>query len=146
MKNLKYITILVCFTASFFCLTNLSLATNYSWKTSGTDTSWATSSNWTPTGVPSTNDTVTIAAGSASHQPYLDQDRTVKKFTMTSGTLDLNTFNLTISNTSTFTSGTITNGKIYPNGVQASYSGTTFSCDVNSVAGKIFLSGSTFNN
>src|ERR1051325_4159562 len=118
MKNLGRILFSCLFFFSLWITTQTSLAGNYSWKTSGTDTSWATSSNWTPTGVPSTNDTVTIAAGSASHQPYLDQNRTVKKFTMTSGTLDLNTFNLTISNTSTFTSGTITNGKIYPNGVQ----------------------------
>src|SRR6185436_6886566 len=125
---------------------NKAHATSYTWKNSGgTDTSWATSNNWNPAGVPTTNDTVTIAASGAAHQPYLDTIRTVKKFTMTSGTLDLNTWNLTISTTSSFTGGTITNGKIYPTGGTVTYSGTTFNCEVNSVAGKIMLSGSTFN-
>ncbi len=136
---------------SALCILNFLLliprlhATNYSWV-GNTSTNWATGANWSPSGAPSTSDTVTITS-TGTYQPVLDQNRTVTKLTMTSGTLDLNTFILTISSNSTFTSGTITNGKIYPTGVQAIYSGTTFSssCEVNSVAGKIFLSGSTFN-
>src|SRR6185436_15212329 len=120
-------------------------ATSYSWL-GNTSTDWGTAANWSPSGVPTTNDTVSITSY-GNHQPVLDQTRTIKKFTISSVTLDLNAYDLTISNTSTFTSGTITNGRIYPTGVQATYSGTTFSasCEVNSVAGKINLSGSTFN-
>ncbi|HKR04824.1 MAG TPA: T9SS type A sorting domain-containing protein [Bacteroidia bacterium] len=144
MKNIKHIILSSIFTSLICIISNFVFATNYSWV-GNTSTDWGTSANWgTTPGVPSTNDTVLITSA-GTFQPVLDQTRTVKKFTITSGTLNLNTYDLTISNTSSFTAGTISNGKIYPNGVQATYSGTTFNCEVNSVAGKVFLSGSTFN-
>ncbi|MEP7171408.1 MAG: hypothetical protein ABI855_18710, partial [Bacteroidota bacterium] len=96
-------------------------------------------------GTPNSGDSLTITS-TGTYQPYLDQNRTVFKFTMTSGTLNLNSYTLTVSSVFSGNAGTVTNGKICPNGVQATYAGTTFSCEVNSVAGKVFLSGSTFNN
>ncbi|HKR05640.1 MAG TPA: FG-GAP-like repeat-containing protein [Bacteroidia bacterium] len=141
MKTKINIIIAFCILSSLILITRLE-ATTYSWV-GNTSTDWGTAANW-GTGVPTTNDTVTITSA-GTFQPVLDHDRTVKKFTMSSGTLNLNGYNLTISSVSTFTLGTISNGKIYPNGVQATYLGTTFDCEVNSVAGKIYLSGSTFN-
>lgn len=86
-----------------------SFAGNYTW-TGTTNTDWATGTSWNPNGVPSTNDTVTIV--STTNLPVLATNTTIKKFTMTSGTLDCNGYTLTISSTASFNGGTINNGTL----------------------------------
>ncbi len=69
-------------------------AGNYSW-TGSTDVSWSNSANWNPTGVPTSNDSVTIS--NQTNNPKLYSNTTVKKITVNSGTIDLNSYQLTIS-------------------------------------------------
>ncbi len=117
---------------------------DFTWK-GGTSTDWGTSSNWLPNGVPSTNDTVTIVTG--SNDVELPSNITVKRMIITSGTLDLKGFNLTVSTSALFTSGTIKNGHlIVSNGNEVVFSGTTFLAVVTVNTNTIFLNGSDFND
>lgn len=77
---------------SFLISTSL-LAGNYTWN-GGTSTAWGTSTNWTPNGTPSTNDTVTIVTG--SNNVYIAAKTEVKLLTMTSGTLNLQSNELSV--------------------------------------------------
>ena len=49
--------------------------TSYVW-TGTTNTDWATASNWTPSGVPSTGDNVSIST--ATNAPVLDANRSIQ--------------------------------------------------------------------
>src|SRR5512138_4018606 len=71
-----------------------SFAGNYTW-TGTTSSAWTTSTNWSPNGNPSTNDTVTITAG--GNNCLLSANTTVRKFSLTDDTLDLDSYTLTIS-------------------------------------------------
>jgi hypothetical protein len=71
---------------------------------------------------------------------------TVTNFSINSGTVDLNTFTLTITGTSTFTSGTINNGTVTSTGATTTFAGTTFGAVVNATSNLLYLNGSIFNN
>lgn len=139
MKN--YIIYIFLF---LFYFTSLSAsATSYAWN-GGTSSAWNTLTNWTPNGIPTTGDNVTITdVGSA---PHLDTIRTIANLTMSSGALDLDGNTLTLSGTGTFNGGTISDGLIKPNGSVTNFHGTTFSCSVNSTSAQIKFNGGTFNN
>src|SRR5688500_17617529 len=100
----------------FVCLATLGFATTYTWN-GVTSTNYAASTNWTPNGVPGNTDSITIVTG--SNNVLLDQNRTIGRFTMTSGTFNLNGFEFTINDQSTYTAGTISNGTIKPRGAPA---------------------------
>ena len=119
-----------------------SFGTSYQWVGS-TNTSWATSSNWSPSGVPDSADNVTISSG--TYNLLLDQNRRVTNLTLSNKTVDLNSYSLTVYGTATMTSGTITNGTFYARGTLAAFNGTLMDCPVDAVCGYIRLSGSTFN-
>ncbi|MEO6734084.1 MAG: DUF2341 domain-containing protein [Ferruginibacter sp.] len=70
----------------------------------------------------------------------------VTNFTMTSGTLDLNTFTLTTTGIATYTSGTINNGTATATGATTTFAGTVFGAVVNATSDALNLNGSTFNN
>ncbi len=116
-------------------------AANYTW-TGTTSTAWNNTGNWNPSGIPDSTDNVTIV--STTNQPILDQNRKVNNLTMTSGTVDLNGYELLIKGTGTFTSGTITNGNLKARGTLADFKGTLIDCTVDAVCGYIKLSGSQF--
>ncbi|MEO8151208.1 MAG: T9SS type A sorting domain-containing protein [Bacteroidia bacterium] len=143
MKNKKILTIAL-FLISLCAISQMATATNRTWNGT-TSTAWGTASNWTPSGVPGVNDSVTIV--SATNNPVLSVSVSVKRFTMTSGTLDLNTDTLTISNGfATFNGGTINNGLVKPRGSSAIYAGTTFGAKIDAITGSNKFNGSTFNN
>lgn len=71
---------------------------------------------------------------------------TVTNFSINSGTLDLNTFTLTVTGTATYTSGTINNGTATSTGGTTTFAGTTFGAIVNATSDALSLNGSTFNN
>lgn len=120
------------------------LAGNYTWN-GGTSTAWGTSTNWTPNGVPSTNDTVTIVTG--SNNVYLAAATTVKVMTMTSGTMDLQSYTLTITSTCNFNSGTINNGRLTAYGTAVlTFKGTQFGAKVTATGNSILLNGSVFSD
>ncbi len=114
--------------------------TSYTW-TGSTNTDWATSSNWSPAGVPSTGDAVSIA--SLTNQPVLDGNRTVASLTLSSSsTLDLNTYTLTVSGTGSFASCSVSNGEVITGSFNASSS--TFSADVSASGSSIITTSSTY--
>lgn len=124
-------------------LTNLTFATSYTWN-GGTSSDWGTSTNWTPNGVPGTSDDVVIV--SAGTAPVYDGIAGVTNFTMTSGTLDLNGYAISITGTAAFSSGTINNGIVNCSGSSSTFSGTLFGAKVNAVSASILLSGSRFQS
>ena len=81
MRIIKFLSIVV----SILLCTN-TFATNYQWNGSQ-NTVWTNSLNWTPNGVPSTTDSVKIVT--TSNHPQLQGTVTIKRLTMTSGTLNL---------------------------------------------------------
>ena len=142
MKNIYtkiYLTIIL-----FFIISFKPFATTYTW-TGSTSTSWSTSTNWSPSGVPSTSDIVVIS--NQTNNPLLTSNKTISKITLNSGTLNLNTYTLTISSQANFNSGSITNGLVYSNVLGTFYfSGSTFGAKVSIKAASIYLDGSTFND
>ncbi len=114
--------------------------TSYTW-TGSSSTDWATSSNWSPSGVPTTSDAVSIT--STTNQPVLDGNRTVASLTLSSSsTLDLNTYTLTVSGTGSFTSCSVSNGKLLTGSFNASSS--TFLVDVSALGSSIITTSSTY--
>jgi hypothetical protein len=121
-----------------------SYATNYTWNGS-TSTSWNTSTNWTPNGVPASGDQVTLVT--ATNQPTISTNVTVSVFVINSSTFNLGSNTITITSTASFVSGTINNGTIsVQSTTSCNFAGTTFGAVVNVTAGTITLNGSTFNN
>lgn len=134
LKYILFIFILIAASSSSF-------ATSYTWV--GTTSSWTLSSNWSPSGVPDSADNVTISSG--TYSPLLDGNRKIANLTLSSKTIDLNGYSLTVYGTATMTSGTVTNGTFYARGNLASFNGTLMDCPVDAICGYIRLSGSTFN-
>jgi len=115
--------------------------TSYTWNGS-TSTDWGTSTNWTPNGVPGSSDNVTIVSG--TYDPVYDGSSGVTDFTISSDTLDLNGYTLSISGTAIFSGGYIDNGTVSSSGSNSSFSGTIFGAKVVAVSSSVFLNGSTF--
>jgi hypothetical protein len=139
MKKLFLLLTIVNFTL-------FSFATSYTW-TGSSSTNWATSSNWSPSGVPSTGDKVTIS--STTRQPLLDASRTILCLTITTDTLDLNGYTLTIGSGagSTFTSGFINNGTLkFSSTTSATFEGTEFGAVITGSCLAIQLNGGVFNS
>lgn len=126
-------------------LSRIGLATSYTWNGSSSS-DWATAGNWTPNGVPGPADNVTI--NGSGIQPLLDTIRTITNFTISgsSTTLDLNTYQLSITGTSTFTSGTINNGAVNCTGSTTYFNGTRFNASVTVNSATITLANSKFYN
>ncbi len=126
-------------------ISNNATATSYTWNGS-TNSFWNVSSNWTPNGIPGSSDNVTIVT--ATYSVDLDTVRSITAFTMTSGTLSLSRYNLTINGNATFNGGTISgsDGKLLPRGSVTNFHGTTFNCKVDAISGQIKMNGGTFND
>ena len=107
--------------------------TSYTWN-GGTSTDFATGTNWTPNGVPGSGDNITIVTGSNTCK--LDGNRTVNNLTMTSGTLDLETYTITVGNNSTLNGGTVEDGELTMSSGTAKFAGATLDCKVD-VTGNI---------
>lgn len=119
-------------------------AGNYSW-TGATSIMWSTSTNWNPTGVPSTNDTVTIT--NQTNNPKLAANTTIKKFTMTSDTLDLNTYTLSVSDYSYMNGGTVSNGTFSSlTSTWTEFKGVIMSAKVKLKGGFLYFNGSVFTD
>ncbi|MEP7264967.1 MAG: hypothetical protein ABI772_10740 [Bacteroidota bacterium] len=83
----------------------------YLWK-GNTSSEWNTASNWSPNGIPGPADNVTINNGTGANFPKIGSSITFNQLAMSSGTLDLNGFTLTISGTISLSSCTVSNGNI----------------------------------
>ncbi len=106
---------------SFFVFSQTANAqTSYSWN-GYLSTDWNTPGNWTPSGVPTTIDNVTIVTG--GNTCLLNASAGIANFKLTSGTLDLGGSTLTVNGTTaTFTAGTVQNGTMaIPNATTTSF-------------------------
>jgi hypothetical protein len=119
--------------------------TSYTWNGS-VSTAWNTASNWTPAGVPTAADNITIVTG--SNACLLNANATVKNMTLNSGQLNLNSFTLLVNGTTaTFNAGTVQNGTLTISGVSTvSFNAgpTNMNCVVNIDAATITIRNTTF--
>ena len=150
-RSRLYLTILLIF-CSF-----LSMAANRYWIANSAS-NWNNTANWSTTSggaggasVPGPSDVVYFDANGTG-TCTLDVNASVAAVVMSAGTLDLATYNFTISGSSnsTFSGGTV-NGSTIMNITPAGsarvlFSGTVFNVQVHVVSPRIALSGSTFNN
>lgn len=127
----------------FISISLYSQATSYTWVGT-TSTDWGTSTNWSPAGVPTTGDNITLGSGSGN-QPVLDANRSIANITITARTLDLNGYTLTVTGTTTLTGGTINNGLISFSNTTTTFGGTTFGAKVTAAVSNISFNGSKFN-
>ncbi len=102
--------------------------TNYTWN-GGTSTDFATSTNWTPSGVPGSSDNITIV--STANDPVLDGNRTVNDLTMTSGILKLGSYAITVNGTADLNAGEVENGTFVMTTGTVDFDGTTMDCEVS---------------
>ncbi|MDJ1501172.1 hypothetical protein [Xanthocytophaga agilis] len=122
------------------------LSASYTW-TGSSSTNWNTASNWSPAGVPTSTDNVTIAT--ASNAPALSGNVTVTNFTLQSGSIQLNGYTLNITGVGTFTTGTVGIGAINATGTATTFGGSStgpvINASVNIVSGSIIFQYTTFN-
>ena len=121
-----------------------SQATAFTWN-GNVSSDWNTSANWTPTGIPGLADDVTINASGGAFNPAWDELSGIRNITMSSRTLDLNSFALQISGTAVFSGGTVSNGSIVIASASATFSGTTFNVTVSYIGARALFHGGTFN-
>lgn len=119
--------------------------TSYTWN--GTlSTDWNTAGNWTPSGVPGAADNVTIVTG--SNTCLLNTSAAITNVKLTSGTLDLGGFTLTVGGaTATFTTGTIQNGSINITGATTTSFGAgpvNMNCAVSISSATVTFRNTTF--
>ena len=121
--------------------------TSYTWN-GNTSTAFNVSTNWTPNGVPTANDNITIVTG--SRNCILNSSSSVKNLTLTSGTFDLGGNTLTVGGTNaTFTLGTIQNGTLTISGATTTTFGSsnvTMNCIVNVTSATITITKTIFQN
>jgi len=92
------------------CIRTANAQTSYTWNGS-VSTNWNTPGNWTPNGIPGAVDNVTIVT--AGNSCLMPASVGISNFKLTSGTLDMGGFTLTIGgSTATFTTGTVQNGTV----------------------------------
>ncbi|CAN5566770.1 hypothetical protein BH11BAC1_BH11BAC1_06610 [soil metagenome] len=113
--------------------------------TGTTSTDWNTAGNWSGSALPGSTDTVIITTG--TNNCLLAANATVKQFTLTSDTIDLNGFTLIVTNNATITTGLLSNGTftVYGTGT-VTFSGGTISATVNATGNAVKFSGSTFTS
>ncbi|HTR28541.1 MAG TPA: T9SS type A sorting domain-containing protein [Puia sp.] len=118
---------------------------SYTW-TGASSTSWATATNWSPSGVPGSADNVTIVTG--SNICKLASSVSINNLTLTSGTLDLNAGTLTVNGTNAqFTAGTVQNGTLTIAGATSTVFGNgpvTMNCTVNISSAAFTAKNTTF--
>ncbi|MDJ1501171.1 hypothetical protein [Xanthocytophaga agilis] len=122
------------------------LSASYTW-TGSSSTNWNTASNWSPAGVPTSTDNVTIAT--ASNAPALSGNVTVTNFTLQSGSIQLNGYTLNITGVAYFPAGTVGAGAINATGSATTFGGSStgpvINASVNIVSGSIIFQYTTFN-
>ena len=129
--------------AMIFVLNNTSsFAGNYTW-TGNTSSAWSVSSNWSPSGVPGTNDTVTI--GSGSDTIVLASNRTISRLVINGRTLNLGDYELEVSQKATLSGGIIYNGTLKLRGALVTFSGTHTDCLIDCITGQLEFNGGVFD-
>ncbi|MBK9321090.1 MAG: hypothetical protein IPM91_21330 [Bacteroidetes bacterium] len=134
-KFLACVILLLFFSASLF-------AGNYTWN--GTiNSDYSNSGNWSPSGIPNSNDTITINSGKPNLE--LDQDRTVNRLIQYGSTIDLDTNELQVTQRASFNGGDVIGESLKLRGTYAYFQGTDFNCTLDVIVGQIKFSGGTFD-
>lgn len=101
------------YTGLFCCCVLISIqGFSQTWNGS-VSTDWNTAANWTPGNVPTASGNVIINNASASYQPVMAANTSIRTLNMSAGFLNLNGFTLTCSVSATLTGDSLYNGKIY---------------------------------
>lgn len=131
----------------FVCAQAAISQTAYTWNGS-VSTAWNTPANWSPNGIPSNTDNVTIVNG--SNVCLLTASSGINNLIVTSGTLDLGGFSLSTSGpVATFTKGTVQNGIINVSAATSTIFGNgpmTMNCIVNVVSASVTFRNTIFQN
>lgn len=118
-------------------------ASNYTW-TGTTNTTWGTSTNWSPNGLPGSSDTINI--NTTTNSLTLTSHQTIKRLVINSGVLNLGGDTLTISTSTGLNGGTINNGLFDANCTAlVNFNGTAFGAVVKA-KGQIKLNGCVFDS
>lgn len=134
--------------ASLFLLTHIAKSqTSYTWNGS-LSTAWNTPGNWTPNGIPGAADNVKIVTG--SNTCLLSANTGITNITLTSGTLDLGGFTLTVDGpAAAFTTGTVQNGSVIVTGATTTAFGNgplTMNCTVTVTSATVTARNTIFQN
>lgn len=118
---------------------------SYTWNGS-LSSSWTTSGNWSPNGVPGVLDDVRIVT--ATNSCMLTTSTTINNITLASGTLDLNGGTLNVNGaTAVFTAGIVQNGTLIVSAANTTTFGTgtvTMDCAVSIHTATISIRNTTF--
>ena len=131
------------FLFTFFLLSStLCVATTYTW-TGNTNTSWTTTTNWSPNGNPTTTDYIIIQTG--TNNLVLTGNKTINRFRINSGVMDLNGYTLTVTNQVLMYGGVVEAGKILQNGTNTAYiTSTEVNCKLDLTATTVTARYSNF--
>ncbi len=136
MKKYLFITII------FLSIHFMYAQTAYTWNGS-TSTAWNVATNWTPNGVPTAADYVTIVTG--GNNCILAGNTTVTNLTITTGVLNLNGFTLNTTGAVACNGGTCNNGTFNSTATTLIFAGTTFGANITANVTDVYFNGSTFN-
>ncbi|MDQ3683028.1 MAG: hypothetical protein M3352_08160, partial [Bacteroidota bacterium] len=142
----RYVTFILAFFFNVCFITpNVFAQTTYTWN--GVTSAWDSPINWLPNiGSPGESDNVIINGGGIS-QPILNAALNINNLTVSDGTLDLNTFTLTLSGTPTFSGGNVNNGTLsIVSGGTCTFGSTTFGASISGSAVSVLFNGAIFNN
>ncbi|MGZ4041852.1 MAG: beta strand repeat-containing protein [Bacteroidia bacterium] len=109
---------------------------------------YTVAANWSPSGAPSSTDTVIFDGTSSNFKCTLTANVTVTGFQVNSNytdTVDLVTYSLNITGNSTFSGGSINSGTVNITGTTVIFAGTTFGAKISVNSTYVYLNGSIFN-
>ncbi len=116
----------------FLLSSTLCVATSYTW-TGTTNTSWTTTTNWSPNGNPTATDYIVIQTG--TNNLVLTGNKTITRFRINSGVMDLNGYTLTVTDQVLMYGGVVEAGKILQNGTNTAYiTSTEVNCKLDLTA------------
>jgi hypothetical protein len=142
--NTSFIRIVAVICVAMLSILNVnnSLAGNYTW-TGSANKDWNNSANWSPSGTPSTNDTVTIGAGSDTL--LIAANTTINRLVISGRVVNLGGYQLEITQRASLNGGKIYNGTLKMIGTYAFFQGTNTNCTIDCISNQIKLSGGTFD-
>ena len=106
--------------------------TTYTWN-GATSSAWGTTTNWTPNGTPGSSDYIIIVSG--TNDLKLTTNKTIDRYRINSGVMDLDGYTLTVNDQLLMYGGTTTAGKIVQNATNIAYiNNATVECKLDLIA------------
>ncbi len=118
------------------------LAGNFTW-TGTTNKNWNTAANWSPSGIPSTNDTVNIAVGNDTL--LLAANTTIGRLLMSGRNLNLSGYELEVTAHAALSGGKIYDGILKLRGSSVTFAGTHTACQIDCIASQLLFNGGVFD-